>query len=63
MQHVPITYWKDTDYYIGYLNNYPDYETQGITLEELESNLVDLFHDLESNTVPFIRHVSELVIA
>jgi predicted RNase H-like HicB family nuclease len=32
--------------YIGYLNQYPDYWTQGETIEELEKMLVSLYGDL-----------------
>ena len=32
MKHVSFTYWVDGDYYIGYLNDFPDYWTQGISL-------------------------------
>ncbi len=46
-----------------HLNDYPDYETQGYTKEELVENLRGLLVDLESNEVPFIRKVEELVLA
>ncbi len=37
-------YWLESDgYYLGYLMDYPDHWTQGISLEELKENLVDLF--------------------
>lgn len=63
MKHVSFTYWVDGDYYIGYLNDFPDYWTQGISLEELTNNLKALFEDVETEGIPYIRHVSELVIA
>lgn len=60
---LQYTWWKDEDYYIGHLNDFPDYETQGLTLEELQENLIDIYKDIASETVPFIHHVSELVVA
>jgi len=36
---------------------------EGDSLDELVSNLKDLLLDLESNEVPYIRHISEIVIA
>lgn len=55
---LKYTYWKDTDYYIGFLNEYPDYETEGKTLEELQENLKDIYKDIQSNEVPFIHHTA-----
>jgi hypothetical protein len=63
MRTLEYTYWQDGDFFIGHLNAYPDYETQGYSKEELIENLKDLFIDLESETVPYIRRVEELVLA
>jgi predicted RNase H-like HicB family nuclease len=63
MKTLKFTYWKDGDYYLGFLNDYPDYQTQGMSKGELISNLKDLLVDLESGEVPFIRKVEELVVA
>jgi len=62
MKHLPFTYWKDENYYIGHLNDFPDYETQGESLEELSENLKSIYIDLDSEVVPYVRHISELVI-
>ena len=48
---------------MGFLNDYPDYETQGYSKEELLENPQDLLKDLESGEVPFIKKVEEMVIA
>jgi predicted RNase H-like HicB family nuclease len=50
-------------FYLGYLNDYPDYQTQGSSKEELLENLKDLLSDLESGEVPFIRKIEEMAIA
>jgi predicted RNase H-like HicB family nuclease len=63
MRHLEYTYWKDDDFYVGHLNAYPDYDTQGTTKEELIENLKSLLFDIESGQVPYIRHVEELVVA
>lgn len=63
MRSIEYTYWQDGEFFIGHLNCFPDYETQGYSKEELIANLTDLLGDLESNEVPFIRHVEELVLA
>jgi len=56
-------YWKDNQMWLGYLEEYPDYLTQGETLEELKDNLKDIYHDLSSGTIPCVRRVDELEVA
>jgi predicted RNase H-like HicB family nuclease len=63
MKTIKFTYWQDGDYFLGFLNDYPDYRTQGMSKEELISNLRDLLADLESGEVPYVRKVEELVVA
>jgi predicted RNase H-like HicB family nuclease len=63
MRTLEFTYWQDGEYYLGHLNEYPDYETQAFSKDELVENLKDLLLDLESGEVPYIRHVEELVVA
>jgi predicted RNase H-like HicB family nuclease len=63
MRTLEFTFWQDGEFYIGHLNDYPDYDTQGYSKDELVENLKDLLTDLESGTVPYIRHVEELVVA
>jgi predicted RNase H-like HicB family nuclease len=62
MKTAKFIYWQDGDYFLGFLNEYPDYQTQGKSKEELVSNLRDLLTDLESGEVPFIRKVEDLVV-
>jgi predicted RNase H-like HicB family nuclease len=63
MRTVKYTCWQDGDFYLGYLNDYPDYQTQGYSKEELIANLKDLLNDIESDEVPYLRKVEELVLA
>ena len=58
---MEYTYWKDKDFYIGYLNDFPDYKTQSVS--ELEENLKSLYDDIKSDEIPFIRHVGKLEMA
>lgn len=62
MKTLKFTYWKDGNFYLGFLNDYPDYQTQGLSKEELVSNLKSLLADVESGEVPYIRKVEELVV-
>ena len=63
MKTIKYVYWQDGAYYIGHLVDYPDYQTQGLSKEELLENLRDLLTDIESGEVPYIRRVEELVLA
>ena len=63
MKTVKFTSWQDGDFFIGFLNEYPDYQTQGLSKVELAENLKDLLVDLESNQVPHIRKVEDLLVA
>ena len=56
-------YWKDDDMWLGYLEEYPDYMTQGETPEELQGNLKDIYKELESGNIPCVRKVAELEVA
>ncbi len=55
-------YWEDDGMFIGYLTEYPDYMTQGETIEELQENLKDIFKELTSGSIPSVRKVSELEV-
>ncbi len=55
-------YWKDEDAWLGYLEEFPDYWTQGKTQDELKENLVDLYKELSSGTIPHVLRVAELEI-
>ena len=63
MKRISFTYWRDGKFYIGFLNQYPDYQTQATTKSELTENLKDLLIDIESRDVPNIRKVEELLVA
>ena len=63
MHSIRYTYWQDDDMWLGYLEDYPDYMTQGESLEELQDNLKDLYEDLSGGHIPGVRRVAELQIA
>ena len=47
MKSLRYVYWQDDDMWLGYLDEYPDYMTQGESLDDLQENLKDLYTDLE----------------
>lgn len=63
METIKFIHWQDENMWIGYLEEYPDYRTQGASFEELKVNLKDLYRDLAGGAVPFVRKVAELEVA
>jgi len=63
MRTLKYTFWQDGEFFLGYLNDYPDYQTQAYSKEELIDNLKDLLTDLESGDIPSVRKVEEMSIA
>ncbi len=63
MESKKYVYWEDQGMWIGYLEEYPDYMSQGESLEELKENLKDIYHDLSSGDIPCVRRVAELKVS
>ena len=63
MAKKKYVHWKDGEMWVGYLEEYPDYLTQGITINELEENLRDIYKELSSNAIPCIRRIAELEVS
>ncbi len=52
MKTIRYVYWQDGDTWLGYLEDYPDYRTQGQTHEELQENLKDILQDVTNGVIP-----------
>jgi predicted RNase H-like HicB family nuclease len=63
MNTARYVYWQDGEMWLGHLDEFPDYMTQGETLEELQKNLRDIYDDLTGGKIPGVRHAAELPIA
>ncbi|MEW6214857.1 MAG: type II toxin-antitoxin system HicB family antitoxin [Nitrospirota bacterium] len=63
MEKMKYIYWQDEGMWLGYLEEYPDYMTQGESIEELEENLRDIFKELASGHIPCVRKVAELQVS
>lgn len=50
-------YWQEEDMWLGYIEEYPDYWTQGESPEELQANLKDIFQELTSGNIAGVRPV------
>ena len=62
MSVVKFVWWEDDGAWLGYLQDYPDYWTQGESLDDLKEHLRDLYADVTSGQIPGIRKVEELVV-
>lgn len=49
------TYWQHGEMWLGYLEEFPDYWTQGTSLEDLQEHLKDLHQDVTSGAIPNVR--------
>lgn len=52
---ISIVYKEENDWYIGHIQEYPDYESQGKTLDELKKNLLDIYNDIKQGLVPEVK--------
>jgi predicted RNase H-like HicB family nuclease len=62
MNTLKFVHWQDGQFWLGYLQEYPDYWTQGESFDDLKDHLKDLYEDLISGQIPGVRKVDELVI-
>lgn len=62
MQTVKVIVWEEDGGWLGYLEEFPDYWTQGQSLDDLRDHLRDLYADLSSGAIPGARRVEELVV-
>ena len=63
MRTVKYVHWQEDSTWLCYLQDYPDYWTQGESLDDLLAHLRDLYLDLTSGQIPGIRKVDELIIS
>lgn len=63
MKGLRYIYWQDGKFWLGYLEEYPDYVTQGKSLKDLQEHLRDLYADLSGGHIPAVRKIAELEMA
>jgi len=49
--NLKYTYEMDDDFFVGYLDDYPEYPTQGENLEDFEENLQDIYKLIQDGTL------------
>jgi len=62
METTGFVYYQENDIWVGWLEEYPDYRTQGSTLEELKDNLKDIYGDLSTGKIPHARRFGKLAV-
>ncbi len=63
MRTVRIVYWQEEDgLWIGYMESFPEYMTQGASLDELRENLKDILGEVESRNIPFVRTHEDMAV-
>jgi len=49
---INIVYKEEKGWFVGHIQEYPDYESQGKTLEELRGNLIEIYNDIHKGLDP-----------
>ena len=63
MKTQKYVYWEESGMWLGYLEEYPDYMTQGKSLKELQENLKDIYGEISAGNILSPRRVGELQVA
>jgi hypothetical protein len=48
MKELNYTYWQSGKWFIGFLNDYPEHQTEGKSINELEKMLLSLYEDIKN---------------
>ena len=62
METRGYVYRKGETFYVGWWSQYPEYITQGISLEELEVNLLDIYSMVQSGELEATSKYKELAV-
>lgn len=61
-ERLTMIYWKSEKFWLGKLQEYPEIMTQGETLDELEENLRDAYHEMVLEDVPAEYQRKEIAV-
>jgi molecular chaperone GrpE (heat shock protein) len=48
---LKYTFEIEDDFYVGYLDNYPEFPTQGEDMKDFEANLIDIYEMIQDGTL------------
>ena len=60
---INILYKEEKEWFVGHIQEYPDYESQGKSLEELRDNLIEIYDDIRKGLVPDAKPFQILEVA
>ncbi len=55
MDTLKYSWQKNEKFFVGFLNQYPQYRAQALTKDELKDRLLDLLMDIETKKIPYIK--------
>ena len=61
--NLKYTYEMDDGFFVGYLDEYPEYPTQGENLKDFEENLLDIYEMIQEGTLEVSQKHGVLEIA
>ena len=61
--NLKYTYEMDDGFFVGYLDEYPEYPTQGENLKDFEENLLDIYEMIQDGTLEVSQKHGVLEIA
>jgi len=56
IMELEYTYWQDGNFFVGFLNDYPEDSTQGVSLAELEEALTEIYEIKQEEK----KHLAEI---
>ena len=56
MMELKYTYQKGEQFLVGYLDDYPEYPTQGENIQDLEEHLKDIYYLIQDGTLELKHH-------
>jgi predicted RNase H-like HicB family nuclease len=62
MKTLRFIHWQEDDAWLGYVEDYPDYWTQGSTLDDLKEHLIEIYQDITGGQISGIPRADELVL-
>lgn len=61
--NLRYTYEMDDDFFVGYLDEYPEYPTQGENLKDFEENLMDIYEMIQDGILEVSKKHGVLELA
>jgi predicted RNase H-like HicB family nuclease len=60
---LSYSWWMEDDFYLGYIDTYPQYPTQGESLEDLESGLKEIYSWIKDGTLKIKEQKGTIKVA